>query len=388
MNIPTPFALDLLTPKRIVFGWGRRRELGDLLASLGTRCFLVLGSRTLLQHSSFDSIRNTLGNTDITVSPPELINREPIVADVDQAVQRAREWKADVILGIGGGAALDLAKAIAALIPQPPTASVSDYLEGVGRELSLTKHPLPSLLMPTTAGTGSEATKNAVISSPHAQFKKSLRAETMLTEIALVDPELTITTSPNVTLHSGMDALTQCVESYLSCRANVLTRSLALEGFRHAWAALPVVMQDPEARTAREQMSYAALLSGISLANSGLGMAHGVAAALGIHASIPHGLACAVMLPIALQANLECARDDLNPLDAARTNFHTGSAESLIEAVITLSRSMGLPEHLRDMGVNQDQLAAIAASSGGNSMRGNPREIKDTELRDILNRVW
>ena len=388
MTISTPFAFDLLTPNRIVFGWGRRRELGDMIASLGTRCFIVLGSRTLLQHGLFDAIRNTLDVADITTNTPEVISREPIVSDVDQAVQRAREWKADVILGIGGGAALDLAKAIAALIPQTIAASVSDYLEGVGRELPLTAKPLPTLLMPTTAGTGSEATKNAVISSPQAQFKKSLRAESMLTDIALVDPELTITTSPKVTLHSGMDALTQCMESYLSCRATVLTRPLALEGFRHAWTALPLAIQDPESRPAREAMSYAALLSGISLANSGLGMAHGVAAALGIHASVPHGLACAVMLPVALQVNLECTRDNLIQLDAARSNVNTGSAESLIEAITTLSRSMGLPERLRDLDVKRDQLAAIAASSGGNSMRGNPRKIKNAELQDILHRVW
>ncbi|MEE3368287.1 MAG: iron-containing alcohol dehydrogenase [Planctomycetota bacterium] len=388
MKIPTPFAFDLLTPKRIVFGWGRRRELGDMIASLGTRCFIVLGSRTLLHHELFNSIQNSLEATGITTNTPELIGREPHVSDVDQAVQRARIWKADVVLGIGGGAALDLAKAVAALTPQTTPASVSDYLEGVGRELSLSKQPLPNLLMPTTAGTGSEATKNAVISSPQAQFKKSLRADSMLTDVALVDPELTVTTSPNVTLHSGMDALTQCVESYLSCRATVVTRTLALEGFHHAWTALPLVMQNPGLRTAREAMSYAALLSGISLANSGLGMAHGVAAALGIHAAIPHGLACAIMLPVALQVNLTSARDNLNQLDAARGDVNTSSAESLLEAIRALSRSMGLPERLRDIDVKRDQLAAIAASSGGNSMRGNPREITDAELRDILHRAW
>ncbi|MBB77324.1 MAG: alcohol dehydrogenase [Planctomycetaceae bacterium] len=388
MKIPTPFAFDLLTPKRIIFGWGRRRELGDMIASLGTRCFIVLGSRTLSQHALFNSIQNSLEIAGITANTPEWISREPLVSDVDQAVQRAREWKADVVLGIGGGAALDLAKAVAALTPQVMHASVSDYLEGVGRELSLTKQPLPNLLMPTTAGTGSEATKNAVISSPQAQFKKSLRADSMLTDVALIDPELTVTAAPNVTLHSGMDALTQCLESYLSCRATVVTRTLALEGFRHAWTALPLVMQNPESRTARESMSYAALLSGIALANSGLGLAHGVAAALGIHAAIPHGLACAIMLPVALQVNLASSRDDLGELDAARADTNTGSAESLIEAIRTLSRNMGLPERLRDVAVRKEQLAVIATSSGGNSMRGNPREITDAELRDILHRAW
>ena len=388
MKLSPPQAFDLLTPNRILFGWGRRHDLGNMIATLGSRCFMVLGSRTLLQHGLFDEIRNTISSNVLTTVTPEVISREPIVSDVDQAVQRARKWKTDVILGIGGGAALDLAKAVAALIPQTNTASVSDYLEGVGRELPLTRHPLPTLLMPTTAGTGSEATKNAVISSPHARFKKSLRAESMMPDIALVDPELTITASPNVTLHSGMDALTQCVESYLSCRATALTRTLALEGFRHAWAALPVTMQNPDSRPAREAMSYAALLSGISLTNSGLGMAHGVAAALGIHALIPHGLACAVMLPIALRANLKCAREGLNQLDAVRNNSESGTAELLIEAVVALSRRMGLPERLRDIGVKADQLATIASSSRGNSMRGNPRQIEEAALHDILQRVW
>ena len=384
-------AFDLLVPNRLLFGWGRRSELPEMASGLGRRCFVVLGSRTLMNTGRYAEIRNLLATASDVVSPPEIISREPQVVDVDQAVTRAREYEANFILGIGGGAALDLAKAVAAMAPQENTYSVSDYLEGAGRELPLTKPPLQTVIMPTTAGTGSEATKNAVISAPEKRYKKSLRATSMMPSIALVDPELTVSSPPEVTLHSGIDALTQCVESYLSCRANSFTRMLALEGFRSAWAALPVVTQEPASRPAREAMSWAALLSGIALANSGLGMAHGVAAALGVHANIPHGLACAVMLPIALQTNLECSRMQLEELDSTRHEPNAsqrGSADAFVAAITDFCHQSGIPRQLRELGVTADQLAAIVSSSRGNSLRANPRPIDSDELSEVVSRAW
>ncbi|MAV35599.1 MAG: alcohol dehydrogenase [Planctomycetaceae bacterium] len=384
-------AFDLLVPSRLLFGWGRRCELPSMAPLLGSRCFAIVGSQTLLREGLFAEIRSLINTASNVAEPPQIISREPLVEDVDQAVLRARECGADFILGIGGGAAIDLAKAVAAIAPQDEAYSVIDYLEGVRRELPLVQPSLQTLVMPTTAGTGSEATRNAVISSVAPRYKKSLRAASMMPDIALVDPELTVTTPPEITLHSGMDALTQCIESYLSCRASSFTRPLALEGFHHAWTALPIVMREPSSRPAREAMSFAALLSGISLTNSGLGMAHGVAAALGVHAQIPHGLACAAMLPVALQTNLECSRPRLQQLDVARRGpfvSEPGSAEALIEAVISLCQRTGIPQRLRELGVSVDQLNAIVTSSSRNSMRANPRPIEDPELLEILSRAW
>src|SRR5262249_52038465 len=190
-----------------------------------------------------------------------------------------------------------------ALVTQDATNSVLDYLEGVGKGLKIVNTPLPVLAMPTTGGTGSEVTKNAVVSSYDPPFKKSLRSELMLPRIVLVDPELAVSVPPHVAAWTGMDAITQLIESYVSRRATPATQQMAWTGLRQAATNLVDAFRDGASRSAREGMAMAALLSGIALANSGLGMAHGVAAALGVHCQVPHGLACAVMLPTAIEVN-------------------------------------------------------------------------------------
>ncbi len=207
----------------------------------------------------------------------------------------------DFMLAIGGGAAIDLAKAAGAMAANDQSPTVKDYLENVGRDLKIVNPPLPVLAMPTTAGTGAEATKNAVISSYDPPFKKSLRDDRLMPRIALVDPELTVSVPANVTAASGMDAITQLFESYISRKARPIPQALAVQGLKIAIPAIVEAVEKPDSRTAREAMAHAALLSGMALANSGLGMAHGVAPALGIHCRVPHGVACALMLPVALR---------------------------------------------------------------------------------------
>jgi alcohol dehydrogenase class IV len=385
---------DFLAPPRIVFGWGRRNELGHLAKTLGRRAFVVCGSRTLAANGTLDQLQASLREADIAVESLGTISREPEVEDVDQFTGRLCEHQlrdGDLVLAIGGGSAMDLGKAVAAMATNRASPTVRDYLEGVGRGLKIEASPLPVLAMPTTAGTGSEATKNAVISSQDPPFKKSLRSDSMIPRAVLIDPELTAALPPKITAHTGMDAITQLIESYLSRRSTVMTRLLALKGLQIALVSITEAVREGR-RGAREMMANAALLSGMSLANSGLGMGHGVAAALGVVCGVPHGLACAVMLPVALRANRNVALDDLAHLSraveiAVESDSADQAADEFIERIELLCQAIGIPRRLSEIGVERHVLPDLVRGSRGNSMSGNPREVSDDELHSILERM-
>lgn len=381
---------DLLAPRHIVFGWGRRRELGKLAAEIGNRVFVVAGSRTLETNGQLDSIREDLQANHLKVVEIGSIHREPLVEDVDRCVSELTAQKhgqGDLVLGIGGGSALDLAKAVAAVAVQHRASSVKDYLEGVGSGLKIEAPPLPMIAVPTTSGTGSEATKNAVISSYDPPFKKSLRSPEMIPRLVVVDPELTVDCPPHVTAQSGLDAITQLIESYLSRRATPMTDRLALAGLEGAAKALPVAFANGQSRPARERMSQAALLSGLALANSGLGMAHGVAAALGAVCKVSHGLACAVMLPCALRVNAEVVPQrvaEVGELLAGREMNETDGIAAALEVVDQLLESLQIPKQLRHLGCQPEHIEPLVQMSRGNSMNGNPKELGDAELKNLL----
>jgi alcohol dehydrogenase class IV len=407
----TELVYDFVAPSRIVFGWGRRREVGELARSLGRRAFVVCGSRTLESSGALDEIDSSLRAAGVEPIRTETVSREPLVEDVDRCaalLRNARAGAGDLLLAIGGGSAIDLAKAAAALVNQDSTNSVLDYLEGVGKGLKIVNTPLPVLAMPTTGGTGGEVTKNAVISSHDPPFKKSLRSELMVPRIVLVDPELAVSVPPRVTAWTGMDAITQLIESYVSRRATPATQQMAWTGLRHAAPNIVEGFRDGTSRTAREGMAMAALLSGIALANSGLGMAHGVAAALGVHCLVPHGLACAVMLPTAIHVNMavegmdakfaeiapalldQQSNFDLTPSTARRSidqivrereRKQAAAAAVKVEALLA---ALKIPRRLSEIGVRREQVPAIVRDSRGNSMSGNPRELSDDELTRIL----
>jgi alcohol dehydrogenase class IV len=383
---------DFLSPPKIVFGWGRRRELGGLARTLGRRALLVSGLPEALSTTLLEEMEGLLGAENIEVILVAEISQEPQVADVDRTAEKLRELNAgegDLLLALGGGAAIDLAKAVAAMAVNRQSPTVRDYLENVGRDLIIECPPLPVLAMPTTAGTGAEATKNAVISSFDPPFKKSLRDDRILPRIALIDPELTVTAPVEVTAASGMDAITQLTESYISRKAKPIPQALAVCGLKVALPAILEAVENPTSRPAREAMSHAALLSGIALANSGLGMAHGVAAALGIHCRVPHGAACALLLPVALRVNREVRRKELGWLyrqvSERGTLVPLGEApEKFIEEIESLCDRVKTPRRLSQLGVRREQIPEIVHSSRGSSMSGNPRELSDEELTYIL----
>jgi alcohol dehydrogenase class IV len=387
---------DFLAPHKIAFGWGRRREIGVLGRSLGCRAFLVSGLPEEVGKAFLIEIGDALHKEGIQLIPAVDIFHEPEVEDVDRLSEQLRREGAasgDFMLAVGGGAAIDLAKAAGAMAVNRQSSTVGDYLENVGRGLQIENQPLPVLAVPTTAGTGAEATKNAVISSYDPPFKKSLRDDRLMPRIALIDPELTVSLPAEVTAAGGMDAITQLFESYISRRARPIPRALAVQGLKLAIPAIVEAVEKPDSRPAREAMAHAALLSGMALANSGLGLAHGVAPALGIHCRLSHGLACALMLPVALRINSEVCADELAGL--CRTLFgrspgtsRRDAVEVLIREIENLCHHIGIPRRLSQLGVRREQIPALVKSSRGSSMSGNPRELSDEELTAILEDIY
>ncbi len=389
---------DFIAPGKIVFGWGRRAEIAVHAKIWGQRVHLVYGSRTVYDSGEIHRMMDSLRAAGFSVETETFQGEEPTVADVDRLTASLRRKnvsrdRGDILLAVGGGAAIDLAKAVSGMVtnmdPQDERATVQDFLEGVGRGMRITRFPLPVIAVPTTAGAGAEATRNAVIASYDPPFKKSLRSEYIVPRVAVVDPELTVSNPPELTAACGMDALTQLVESFISRSARPIPQALAMQGLRLALDSLESAYNDGENRVAREKMAHAALLSGLCLANSGLGMAHGIAPALGIHCRISHGLACAVLLPVALRENAEVSRDRLAILssflfpDSFFANYED-AVETLIYEINMLCNAIKIPRRLSELGVRQEQLPAIIADARGNSMSGNPRELSDLELMRIL----
>jgi alcohol dehydrogenase len=320
---------------------------------------------------------------------------EPSPQMVDEAVRALRAEAIDVVIGIGGGSALDAAKAIAGLLG--PGNSVMDHLEGVGPELPYAGPATPFIAVPTTAGTGSEATKNAVLSVQGTDgFKKSFRDEKLVAEVALVDPDLLATCPPAVIAANGMDAFTQLLESYVSSRASPLTDSLAWGGMKAARDGLLAFYTNAGDAEARERMAYASLVSGITLAQVGLGSVHGLAAPLGAFFPIPHGVACGTLVATATRINIEAlsAREPAHPtlekyaqvgrLLSKQNQLGRGAAHAaLVDKLDVWTRELKLPM-LVHYGVTASDIPRIVANSRGSSMKTNPVQLEDSEIAAIL----
>ncbi len=380
--------LEFCTAPRIIFGPGTVGQLADLVPAHGARALLVLGGASAEASGLAARLRRL-----VPVGAEVRCAREPTVEDVDHAVQAARDGRCDVVVAVGGGSVLDCGKAAAGMLTNG--GSLLEYLEGVGSGRQLERPAAPMIAAPTTAGTGSEVTRNAVISGPG--YKKSIRSPLLIPRVALVDPVLTHGTPPAVTAACGMDALTQLCEAYISRGASPLTDGLALEGIRAAGRCLERAFKTPEDPVAREGMALAALLGGICLANAGLGAVHGFASPLGALFPIPHGVACAALLPQVLRRNMEAAfgttagrerlRERFVKLSEAFTGHRFTDATSCIDAGLSmiqhLQRVLGIPR-LRALGVSEADLPRLVAGARGSSMRGNPVELSDEQLEATL----
>lgn len=389
---------DFLAPRQIVFGQGRLQELPEWIRPLARRVWLLPGSRSLVGRGVIAEIASGLRAAGITVFELPPIDHEPLVDDVDQTAERMlREGAAagDAVLAVGGGSAIDLAKAVAGLVGEaigersslPPP--ITEFLEGVGTGRKIVHTPLAVIAVPTTAGTGAEATRNAVISSYNPPFKKSFRDSRLMPQLVIIDPLLTVDLPPDITAATGMDAITQLVESYISKRRQPIPQALCLQGLKMAMEALPRAVRDGHDLEAREAMAHAALLSGMALANSGLGMAHGIAAALGVHCRVAHGLACAMLVSTAVRTNAAASAAEFAQLvkyvyEGKAPSDGKEAALFLADRLDELCQSLGIPRRLSQVGVTRDQLPAIVRDSRGTSMQGNPCELTDEQLLEIL----
>jgi len=389
-----PFAISRLP--RISYGSGRINEVPALAATYGRTALLVTGKHSFCstpRWQSFTQLLETKGMKWLHLT----VSGEPSPILVDKAVSQFRDESVDVVIAIGGGSVLDAAKAIAGLLPHGN--SVMDYLEGVGKNVPYHGPSTPFIAVPTTAGTGSEATKNSVL-SVHGRngFKKSFRDECLIPEYAVIDPDLLASCPRELVAADGMDAFTQLLESYASLKANPFTDALALsgitavkEGFFAAWEG-----NEPDASHGRGAMAYAALLSGITLAQVGLGSVHGLASPLGAYFPIPHGVVCGTLVSAATEINIKAMqeREPDNPalakyaqvgrLLSGQTGIDDATARSSLTALLAeWSERLQLPR-LNGYGITAADFPLIVANSRGSSMQTNPIVLTDAEINAIL----
>ena len=380
---------------RIEFGAGRIERLPQLAAGYGPRLLLVTGERSLQASAAWPGIEQGLRDAGLTWDQAR-IGGEPSPQRVDELVARHAAQQPDVVVGIGGGSVLDGAKAIAGLLRVGD--SVMDYLEGVGPEKPYRGPATPFIAVPTTAGTGSEATRNAVLSvAGRDGFKKSFRDEQLVPAWALVDPDLLASCPPELIAANGMDALTQLLESYVSTRAGPFTDALALDSLEAVRdSLLPWYRGEGDPAAARAGMAYGALLSGITLAHTGLGSVHGLASPLGAFFPIPHGVVCGTLVGAATRMNIDALRqrEPRSPaLDKyaraarllCRRDFDSREQAwaALVELLDDWTRQLRLPP-LGAYGVTPADFAHIAAHSRGSSMKTNPVVLSDEEIVAIL----
>jgi len=384
---------------RITFGSGGFERVPEVVAGHGRRVLLVTGARSLAASGRRESLLAGLASAGTVVVGEAVVTGEPSPEVVDGAVAASRDAAVDVVLGVGGGSVLDAAKAIAGLLRTG--ASVVDHLEGLPGMRPYDGPSVPLVAVPTTAGTGSEATRNAVVTARGPKgYKRSFRDERLVAADAVVDPDLLAGNDRARIAANGMDALTQLLEAYTSLRAGPLTDALALSGLEAARDGLVAWHADPDgpaAPEARSRMAYAALLSGICLAHAGLGAVHGLASPLGAQFPVPHGAACGATLAAVTAANIGALveRDPgsfaleryarLGRL-VARLPETTGDAEARGALVLTLSDWTAVLEvpRLRAFGIGEVDVPAILADARGSSMRTNPIVLTDEEIAGIL----
>jgi alcohol dehydrogenase class IV len=379
-------SFEFATSGRIMVGPGRAQELPGVLAGLGSRVLVVTGADPARHNTLLASLDRAAAMFPVAA--------EPTVDLVRAAVAVARAQGADVIAAIGGGSVIDTGKAVAMLLGNG--GDPLDYLEVVGSGQAITRPAVPCIAVPTTAGTGAEVTANAVLAVPSHRVKASLRSPLMIPRVALVDPLLTVSCPPPVTAASGLDALTQCLEPFVSVQATPLTDGLAREGLRRAGTGLRAAYADGEDLAARADMAMCSLLGGIALANAKLGAVHGLAGVIGGTADVPHGLACAALLAPVIEANVRALRSAgagppaAGVLDryAEAARLLTGRPAASVEDGLAWIRETLTLLHVPGLAAfglgpqDADDIAAKALTSS--SMKGNPVTLSHADLKAAL----
>ncbi|MGA2600931.1 MAG: iron-containing alcohol dehydrogenase [Bryobacteraceae bacterium] len=363
---------EFATATRIVFGPGKVREVPSAARAMGKRSLLVTGAhgqeRSAWLQEELDA-------------ETWLIPGEPTLDIVRQGVEHARATRCDVIIAFGGGSSIDSGKAIAAMLTNP--GDPIDYLEVIGKGKTLEHPSAPFIAIPTTAGTGAEVTRNAVLGSPEHRVKVSLRSPHMLPRLALVDPELTHDLPPAITASTGLDALTQLIEAYVSTKANPMTDALCREGLHRATRSIRRAFEHPHDAEARLDMSLASLFSGLALANAGLGAVHGFAAPIGGMFQAPHGAVCAALLPHATEINIRALRSRSPDNESLRRYEEINQTLNIVD----ICQALQIPA-LKTYGITGHDIPSIVAkASQASSMKANPIVLTENELTEIVIRA-
>lgn len=385
--MPSPAcAFEFAQPERIVFGPGRVAQAGTLTASLGQSALLVTGHDSRRAEPVRESFRSAgLNWMEWAVAG------EPSVATAQAGAEAARNLGVDCVVACGGGSVLDAGKAIAALTPQ--SGDLFRFLEIIGQGLPLENHPLPFLAMPTTAGTGAEATRNAVLTSPEHALKVSLRSPKMVPRVALIDPGLSLGLPPGLTASTGLDALTQLLEPWVSGKANGMTDACCREGIPRMVRSLGKAIANGQDLEARTDLAYGAFLSGLALAHSGLGAVHGLAGPIGGRFQAPHGAVCAALLGPVWRANAETlsrTTPEHPALERYRqaaqwlTGMPGASIDEGLRWITESVRNWQIPR-LAQHGLQvSDFPELIRAAQASSSMKGNPIRLPDEVLGQVL----
>jgi len=381
---------EFATATRIIFGPGTLMEAIPEIAAFGKHALLVTG-RNPDRHGK---IKKSLMANGMDVSTFQ-VPGEPTTALVEDGARQARQGNCDMVLAVGGGSVVDAGKAIAAMMTN--TNPLKDYLEVIGKGQPLKSAPVPFVAVPTTDGTGAEVTRNAVLGEPSHHVKVSLRSPLMLPRLAIVDPELTLSLPPEVTAATGMDALTQLVEAFLSLKSNPMTDGLCREGLVRCSRSIITAVRDGGDMAARIDMSLASLFSGLALANGGLGAVHGIAGPLGGWAPVPHGVICGRLLPLVFETNRRLLASEYGSEDILKrfddiARMVTG--EPMATARVGTQWFQGLREELKISSLSQyeglslSDLPKIAQNAlNASSMKGNPVTLGITDIIDILQRA-
>ncbi|HEX4263439.1 MAG TPA: iron-containing alcohol dehydrogenase [Verrucomicrobiae bacterium] len=380
---------EFATATTIIFGAGKLREAGPTIKSAGQRPLVVTGKNAQRTEPLLKILRaNQMDGVTFPVSG------EPKIQTIRDGVALAKNEKCDWVIGIGGGSVLDAGKAIAAMLTND--GDVLDYLEIIGQGKALTKHPARFMAIPTTAGTGSEVTRNAVLASSEHRLKVSLRSPHMLPAIALVDPELTYDLPPGITANTGLDALTQLIEPYVCLRANPMTDALCREGIRLVARSFRHAVENGQNPNARADMAAASLFGGMALANAGLGAVHGFAGPIGGMFSAPHGEICAALLADVMEMNQRAlrARDNeslavgrYNHIAQLLTGNNRATAYVGIEWIRQLVSDFKIPR-LGAHGIKPEHVGEIVKNAmNASSMKANPIKLTEAELGEILQRA-
>ena len=380
---------EFATATKIIFGADTLRETGAAARAFGRRALVVTGRDVKRAGPLLENLREAGVSAAVF-----FVAGEPELSTIEQGTALAKMESCELVIGFGGGSALDAAKAIAAMLAND--GGLLDYVETIGRGKALTKPSAPFIAIPTTAGTGSEVTRNAVLSSPEHKLKVSLRSPLMLARVAIVDPELTRDLPPAPTASTGLDALTQLIEPFVCSRANPMTDGMCVEGIRRAGRSLRVAFADGKNNSAREDMAAASLFGGLALANAGLGAVHGFAGPIGGSFPAPHGAICAALLPHVMAANLRALRQRA-PESAALSRYSevarlltgdTGAtADDGVDWICKLVSDLQIPR-LGKYGICEEHVAdLVAKAANASSMKANPVALTPDELAETLRRA-